>query len=93
MISRRLIRIKVFKVLFSRMSSGSDSLLLAEKELLHSCEKTLELYYYLLYLPVVLKKIAEAKIEAGLKKFHPKPEERNPNRRFVENRVISAFGK
>ncbi len=73
------------------MSSGSDSLLLAEKELLHSCEKTLELYYYLLYLPVVLKKIAEAKIEAGLKKFHPKPEEKNPNRRFVENRVISAL--
>lgn len=91
MISRRLIRIKVFKVLFSRISSGSDSLLAAEKELLHSCEKSVELYHFLLYLPIALKRVAEARIEAGLKKFHPKPEEKNPNRRFVENRVISAL--
>ncbi|MDD2426142.1 MAG: transcription antitermination protein NusB [Bacteroidales bacterium] len=91
MISRRLIRIKVFKVLFSRISSGSDSLIAAERELLHSCEKTQELYHYLLWLPVALKKVGEARIEAGLKKFHPKPEEKNPNRRFVENRVISAL--
>ena len=32
MISRRLIRIKVFKVLFSRISSGSNSFLAGEKE-------------------------------------------------------------
>lgn len=88
MISRRLIRVKVFKVLFSRINSGSDSFSGAEKELLLSCEKTLELYYLILALPIALKKVAEAKIEAGLKKFQPTSEEANPNRKFIDNRLI-----
>ncbi|MEZ7885288.1 MAG: transcription antitermination protein NusB [Bacteroidales bacterium] len=91
MISRRLIRVKVFKVLFSRISSGSESLQAAEKELLMSCDKTLDLYFYLLSLPVALRNVAENKIEAGLKKFHPTYEEANPNRRFVENRLIEKI--
>lgn len=91
MISRRLIRIKVFKVLFSRVNSGSDSFAGAEKELIMSCEKTLELYYFLLSLPGALKKVAEQKIDAGLKKFHPTPQEANPNMRFVNNRLIAKL--
>jgi len=88
MISRRLIRIKVFKVLFSRISSGSDSFLAAEKELLLSCDKTLELYYFILSLPLALKYVAEQKIEAGLKKYQPSTEDINPNMKFVENKLI-----
>lgn len=91
MISRRLIRIKVFKVLFSRINSGSDSLTGAEKELLMSCSKTQELYYLLLALPGALKTLAEKKIDSGLKKYHPSPEEVNPNRKFLDNRVISLL--
>ena len=91
MISRRLIRIKVFKVLFSRVNSGSDSFTGAEKELMISCDKTLELYYFLLSLPSALKKVAEQKIDAGLKKFHPTPQEANPNMRFVNNRLIASL--
>jgi N utilization substance protein B len=91
MISRRLIRVKVFKVLFSRINSGSDSFSGAEKELLYSCDKTLELYYFMLALPIALKQVAEAKIEAGLKKFHPTIEESSPNMRFVENRFIAKL--
>ncbi|MFA6770096.1 MAG: transcription antitermination protein NusB [Bacteroidales bacterium] len=88
MISRRLIRIKVFKVLFSRISSGSNSFLAGEKELLLSCDKTLELYYFILSLPLALKAVAEQKIENGLKKHKPTPEELSPNMKFVENRLI-----
>lgn len=91
MISRRLIRIKVFKVLFSRINSGSDSVTGAEKELLLSCSKTQELYYLLLLLPGAIKALAERKIEAGLGKFHPTPEEANPNRKFVENRALALL--
>ena len=91
MISRRLIRIKVFKVLFSRISSGSDSITGAEKELLLSCGKTQELYFLLLTLPGALKALAEKKIDSGLKKYHPSKEEANPNRKFIENKVISLF--
>ena len=88
MISRRLIRIKVFKVLFSRINSGYNSITAAEKELLLSCEKTLDLYYLLLLLPLELRKVAEQRIETGLIKFQPTPEEANPNRRFVNNRLL-----
>ncbi|HIZ85206.1 MAG TPA: hypothetical protein IAC04_01805 [Candidatus Coprenecus stercoravium] len=99
MINRRLIRIKVFKVLYSMVASGSDSLPEAEKSLKYSCEKTLHLYYFILNAAVALRNAAAARIETGLKKFNPTPEERNPNRKFAQNMVSSyldqdaAFGK
>lgn len=91
MLSRRLIRVKVFKVLFSKVASGSDSVQLAEKELIASCEKTLDLYCFMLSLPVALKRVAEAKIETGLKKFQPTAQEANPNRKFIGNKFIESI--
>ena len=91
MISRRLIRIKVFKLLFSRIHSDSRSLTGSIDELLESMKKTVDLYYLLLTLPIALKKQGISKIESGLKKFHPSPEESNPNRKFVLNRVIEVL--
>ncbi len=88
MISRRLIRIKVFKVFFSSIKSESNSFIAAEKELLRSCDKTLEMYYFLMALPYALRKVATERIEVGLKKYHPTEQEANPNYRFVNNRVI-----
>ena len=87
MINRRLIRIKVFKVLYSVEASGSDSLIEAEKTLMYSCEKTLHLYYFILNAAVALKNAAVARIDTGLKKFNPTSEERDPNRKFAENKV------
>ena len=91
MLSRRLIRVKVFKILFGRIVAGSDSLIGAENELITSCEKTLDLYCYMLQLPIALKRVAEARIETGLKKFKPTPEEANPNRKFVENKFVEIL--
>ncbi|EKD32475.1 MAG: hypothetical protein ACD_77C00088G0010 [uncultured bacterium] len=91
MINRRLIRVKVFKVLFGRINSGSDSLSGAIGDLMNSCEKTLDLYFLLLSLPLAMKKVAESKIELGLKKYQPTPEEALPNRRFIENRIIEKL--
>lgn len=91
MLNRRLIRIKVFKVLYSVVTSGSDSLTEAEKMLNYSCEKTLDLYYFILNAAVALKNVAETRIETGLKKFNPTPEERNPNRKFVQNRFTALL--
>lgn len=85
MLNRRLIRIKVFKVLYSSVFSGTDSLQECEKEMLFSCEKTLHLYYFILNLSVALKKVADAKIEIGLRKFHPTEEEAKPNYKFSKN--------
>ncbi|MCL1974022.1 MAG: transcription antitermination factor NusB [Bacteroidetes bacterium] len=91
MINRRLIRIKVFKLLFSRIHADERTLTGAGEELLRSFDKTMELYYLLLALPVSLKKYGIAKMEAGLKKFHPTPQEAHPNRRFVENKVVDIL--
>ena len=87
MINRRLIRIKVFKVLYSMVASGSDSLVEAERALKYSCERTLHLYYFILNAAVALGNAADARIQTGLKKFNPTPEERNPNRKFADNQV------
>lgn len=91
MLNRRLIRIKVFKVLYSVVASGSDSLTEAEKMLDYSCGKTLDLYYFILNAAVALKNVAETRIETGLRKFNPTPEERNPNRKFVRNKVTESL--
>ncbi len=91
MLNRRLIRVKVFKMLFSKISTGVDSVQIVEKELISSCEKAVDLYCLMLSLPVFLKKVAEDKIENGLKKFHPTAEEANPNRRFIQNKFIEVI--
>lgn len=87
MLNRRLIRIKVFKVLYSCISSGSNSFAEAEKNMHYSCEKTLHLYYFMLNAAVALRQAADAKIETGMRKFNPTEEERNPNLKFSENKV------
>ena len=91
MLNRRLIRVKVFKELFGRVVQGNDSLMQAEKELILSCNKTVDLYCLLLGLPSAIKKVAQARIDAGLKKFQPTAAEANPNMKFVENKFIEIL--
>jgi len=93
MINRRLIRIKVFKVLYSSVFSDTFSVPDAEKELKLSCRQTLNLYYWILNLMVAVKRAAEIKIENGLKKYHPTEEELSPNLKFVENHLTDYLEK
>ncbi|MCF0177083.1 MAG: transcription antitermination factor NusB, partial [Bacteroidales bacterium] len=89
--NRRLIRVKVFKILFAYRASGNNSVESAEKELMHSFEVTRDLYYFLLNICPMLKKVAKAKLDAAKNKFHPTEEEANPNYKFVNNRFIKAL--
>lgn len=91
MLSRRVIRIKAFQVLFAFESSHSESIDSAEKELLLSCEKCRDLYYFLLNVCSPLVRVAEDKIEALKGKFNPTEEEANPNYKFVENRFVKLL--
>ncbi len=91
MLNRRLIRIKVFKVLFSKIAADMRNEDAAQADLLNSCERTIDLCNFLLRIPVELKKIAQTKIDNGLRKFHPTEEEANPNMKFVNNRLISII--
>ena len=91
MLSRRLLRIKVLKALYSHFKSESDSLIVSEKNLLSSIDKTYELYHQMLRLVVDVADYAEKRIELGRQKHLPTPEERDPNTKFVENRAIAAL--
>lgn len=86
-----MIRIKAFKTLFGRIVANQDSLSSAENELMQSCQKTLDLYAFVLSLPIALQKAANLKIETGLKKFQPTAEEANPNYKFAHNRFIEML--
>ena len=91
MINRRLIRIKVFKVLYAAEASEEVQVSAAEKQLLLSCSKTLDLYYFLLNILPALKRLALEKIEAGKNKFNPTEEEKNASTRFVDNSFIAML--
>lgn len=91
MLSRRLIRIKAFKTLFAYEGSGSDSVNAAQTMLLESCEKTRDLYYFLLNITQSLIDVAEDRIAVGMRKFHPTEAEAHPNLKFVHNRFAKLL--
>lgn len=93
MLTRRLIRIKVFKVLYSGVMSDSMSVQDARKNLMYSCGKTLDLYYFMLNLSVALRRMAELKVEAGHSKFHKTEADINPNLKFINNRVLTFLAQ
>jgi transcription antitermination protein NusB len=91
MISRRLLRIKALTVLYAFNRREDDDISRAEKELMFSIGKTYDLYHYLLLLIIDIADIASEKIDQALQKKIPSPEDLNPNRRFVDNAVISQL--
>ena len=69
------------------------NLVLAEKELMFSIDKTYDLYHYLLLLVLEIADIAGEKIDLALQKRMPAPEDLNPQRRFIDNQMIEQLRK
>lgn len=88
MLSRRLIRVKVLQLLYANRQSGESFSGNTEKELFFSLNKSYELFHFLLLLMVDIVHYAGLRMELGMQKNLPSEDELNPNRRFVENRVI-----
>jgi N utilization substance protein B len=88
MITRRLLRIKILQIVFSYYYSGGKTLDKSEKELFFSVNKFYDLYHQLLRLMVELRKYAEYRIEIAASKKAPTHQDLNPNRKFVDNKVI-----
>ena len=91
MISRRLLRIKALMVLYAFNRREDDDLAQAETELLFSIGKTYDLYHYILLLIIEIADISSEKIDIALQKKMPSADDLNPNRRFVENEVVSQL--
>src|SRR5450759_1580083 len=91
MISRRLLRIKALMALYAFNRREDENLAQAETELMFSIGKTYDLYHYLLLLVLEIADIAGEKIDQALLKRMPKPQDLNPQKRFIDNKVIAQL--
>ena len=91
MLNRRILRIKAFKVIYSRTENPSMTLKEGEGQLELSCESTRDLWLFMLAVTKALTDEARSRIEAARGKFNPTEEERNPNLKFAENRIAALF--
>lgn len=82
---------KVAKTLYAHLKSNSDNLKASEKYLVESIDKAYDLYFQMLYFVVEVARYAESRIELAKQKKLPTYEDLNPNRRFVDNAVITLI--
>lgn len=91
MLSRRHLRIKALQGLYAFQQSGNDRMELAEKQLLQSVDKILDLSMHHFSLMFQLVDFAERRIEENKVKQLPTAEDLNPNLRFVENPFLKKL--
>lgn len=91
MLSRRLLRIKVFKSLYSHHISARTTVDGSFKEYVKSTERCYDLYLMLLELPSMVADYAEERIKIASEKLRPTAEDLAPNRRFVDNPIIAQL--
>ena len=88
MLNRRLIRIKVMQTIYAFKGGESDDLQKDEKFLLKSFDGMLDLYFVLISLLVEVQKKAETHLQISQTKHLATSEEKNPNRKFINNEVL-----
>ncbi|MRJ11421.1 transcription antitermination factor NusB [Ornithobacterium rhinotracheale] len=90
MLGRRQLRAKAMQALYAYYR-GNDDVKSVEINMVKGVREIETLYMVLLELTLAIKSQAEQKIEIGLSKNFPTPEEANPNRRFVENPIFKVL--
>jgi N utilization substance protein B len=75
--------------LYAFRSSSDQTIKQAEAELFHSINKSYDLYHLLLFSLLDVSKYAQERIEMKMQKKMPTAEDLNPNRRFVNNGIIT----
>lgn len=91
MLNRRHLRVKVMHSLYAFFQSKNTDLRAGEKELLFSLEKVYDLYIYYLSLLPEIAEVALNITEDAKQKYFPTEEERNPNKKFIENFAIQKL--
>ena len=89
MLNRRHIRVKVMQVIYAAKGNESDNLKKDEQFLLQSIENMYNLYLLMLSLLVEVQIQAEAYLIKSQQKHLATSEEKNPNKKFINNRVLS----
>ncbi|MDR1130723.1 MAG: transcription antitermination factor NusB, partial [Prevotellaceae bacterium] len=83
----------VLKEFYGYVIGEKNSLPAAEKELKLSIGKAYEQYKYLFCFLPLLQEHAQNKIEIGRQKFLPTDDEKNPNMRFINNKLIKQIAE
>ncbi|HLA55906.1 MAG TPA: transcription antitermination factor NusB [Flavobacterium sp.] len=93
MLNRRHIRVKVMQSIYAMHQNGSDNLEKEEKFLFYSIENVQDLYLIMLSSLVEIRKKEIEYIEKSAKKHLATPEERNPNKKFVNNGILKLLSE
>ena len=91
MLNRRHIRVKVMQSIYAMHQKNSDEIEKEEKFLYHSIDNILDLYLIMVSSLVEIKKKEVVFLETSSKKHLATPEEKNPNKKFVNNAVLQIL--
>lgn len=91
MLNRRHLRVKVLQALYAYYQTAGADATLSERELFKSVERIYDLYLYLMQSFGELHRQAEHRIEENRKKIRPSEEDLNPNRKFVDNKIVNLL--
>ena len=91
MLNRRHIRVKVMQSIYALHQKSSDDIEKEEKFLLHSVDSIQDLYLIMLSSLIEIRKKEVVFLEASSKKHLATPEEKNPNRKFVNNMILQVL--
>lgn len=91
MLNRRHIRVKVMQSIYALHQKNSDEIEKEEKFLLHSIDSIQDLYLIMLSSLIEIRKKEIVFLEASSKKHLATPEDKKPNRKFVDNAVLQLL--
>ncbi len=91
MLNRRHIRVKVMQTLYAFKGGESDDFSKDQKFLLFSIDNMYNLYLLLLSLLLEVHKRAEADIKKKQKKHLATKEDKDPNRKFINNELLALL--
>lgn len=93
MLNRRHIRVKVMQSIYAMHQNDSDNLEKEEKFLFNSIENIRDLYLIMLSALVEIRNSEEDFIEKSSKKHLATAQERNPNKKFINNQVLNMLAE
>ncbi len=89
MLNRRHIRVKVLQTIYAMHQSGSDDLEKTEKFLIASMDNLQDLYLLMVSILIEINNKEKEFLTISSKKHLATPEEKDPNRKFVDNSVLN----
>ena len=93
MLNRRHIRVKVMQSIYAMHQNGSDSIEKEEKFLLYSIDNILDLYLIMISSLIEIGKKEVVFLEKSSQKHLATPEERNPNKKFINNSIFEVLAE